>query len=458
MRFNRDGFNRSPFNRSGSGLTLTPLTELLASLNPWWAGMGFETGRPRPAYLATIQRYLDTSEIIVLSGVRRAGKTTLLYQTIRHLISDRQVPPRNILFVKCDEEGIASLDHPVSAVVDTYRKEVSAQGTIYLVFDEIQTIKGWEQAVKSLYDRQQYRIIISGSSSYLLDSQVATLLSGRYFTVPVFPLDFREYLSFHGMELTADPVVLAARKYEVIALLKRYLREGGFPAIVLQEDERTRQDQLRAYYDSIVYRDIVRVNEVRNPNALAAVMHYLFTNIASLYSYRRLKSALGIDIDTLQNYIHFAGIARILYEVQIFSYSLQVQARASKKIYCIDNGLRNAVSFRFSEDEGKLAENLVFIELVRTGTVPFYWKKKHEVDFILKNPDNSLTAINVCYADLVPEREPEALREFTEEYGNTVRERIILTRDREEEEGGIAYIPLWKWLLTREIHDVKTSG
>ena len=206
--------------------------------------MDFEPVDP-PAYLATIRRYLDTSEIIVLSGVRRAGKTTLLYQTIHHLIADRHVPSRNILFVNCDEEGIASLDHPISDVVDAYRKEVSAQGTIYLFFDEIQTIKGWEHAIKSFYDRQRFRLIISGSSSYLLDSQVSTLLSGRYLTVPVFPLDFREYLSFHGMDPTIDPVVISSRKYEIIALMKRYLREGGFPQVVLQEDERTRHDQLR---------------------------------------------------------------------------------------------------------------------------------------------------------------------------------------------------------------------
>jgi uncharacterized protein len=449
MNIDWGSIDRSPMDRDD--LPLTPLTELLASLNPWWAGMGFETGRPRPAYLAKIQRYLDTSEIIVLNGVRRAGKTTLLYQTIRHLISDRLVPPRNILFVKCDDEGIASLNHPVSAIVDAYRKEVSAQGTIYLVFDEIQTIAGWEKAIKSLYDRQQYRIIISGSSSYLLDSQVATLLSGRYITVTVYPLDFREYLSFQGIEPTGDPVILAAHKYEIIALLKRYLREGGFPGVILQQAEQTRQDQLRAYYDSIVYRDIVRVNEVRNQKALAAVLHYLFTNIASPYSYRKLKSALGIDIGTLQDYIHFAGMARVLFELQIFSYSLQVQVRAGKKIYCIDNGLRNAVSFRFSEDEGKLAENLVFIELVRSGSALFYWKKKGEVDFVIKNPDNSLSAINVCYTDTIPEREYEALQEFYGEFGKAVRERIILTRDRAGEENEISSIPLWNWLLTRKM-------
>jgi hypothetical protein len=450
MRMDRDGLDRSPVDRSG--MRLTPLKEILTSLNPWWTGSGFRTGKARPAYLATIQRYLNSNEklVVVLSGVRRAGKTTLLYQTIHHLIADRNVPPRNILFIKCDEEGITTLDHPVSAVIDTYRKEIRTEGPIYLVFDEIQVIKGWGQAIKSLYDRQEYRIIISGSSAYLLDSHIATQMSGRYLPVPVYPLNFREYLSFNGITPTVDPVDLMSRKYEIITLLKRYLREGGFPAIVLQEDERTRQDQLGSYYDSIVYRDIVQVNDVRNQKALASVLHYLFTNISSPYSYRRLAAALGIDIGTVQDYIHFAEMARILFEVQVFSYSLQAQARAGKKIYCIDNGLRNAISFRFSEDEGKLAENLVYIELTRSGSNPCYWKKKHEVDFVVKNPDNSLSAINVCYTDAIPDREYAGLKEFREEFHHDVRETIVLTRDKEGEENGIACIPLWKWLLVRE--------
>ena len=426
---------------------MNSLFELLTSLNPWWSGQDFDTGRTRTRYFSKIQRYLGTKEIIVLSGVRRSGKTTLLFQIIKHLINTQNVPPRNILFVNCDEQDISARENAISNVVDTYRKEVAFKGTLYLVFDEIQNIKGWERAIKSLYDHRNYKIIISGSSSYLLDSQISTLLSGRYFSVPVFPLDFREYLSFHGIEISNDPVNLAARKYEILTMLKQYLREGGFPIVVLQKEELTKQDYLRAYYDSIVYRDIVRINEVRNQKALADLLHYLFTNIASPYSYRRLKEMLGIDIEAVKDYIHFAEMAKILFEVQHFAYSVPAQTRPNKKIYCIDNGLRNVVSFRFSEDEGKLAENLVFVELLRTGATPYYWKKKKEVDFVIKSADNTLVAINVCYTDDIPDREGESLHEFEKEFGNNVKGRIILTKDLEEERDGIAYIPLWKWLI-----------
>ncbi len=426
---------------------MTSLFELLTTLNPWWTGQEFETGKSRLSYFSKIQRYLETDEIMVLSGVRRSGKTTLLFQTIKYLIDSQHVPPRNILFVNCDEPEISSLENPLTKVVDTYRKEIPAKGILYLVFDEIQGITGWERIIKSLYDRKKYKIIISGSSSYLLDSQLSTLLSGRFFTIPVFPLDFREYLAFQGIEVTDDPVDLVARKYDILNQLKRYLREGGFPIVVLQEDERTKDDYLKAYYDSIVYRDIIRVNEIRNQKALAELLHYLFTNVTAPYSYRRLKDLLGIDLETVQDYIHFAEMAKVLFEVTHFAYSLQAQKRPNRKIYCIDNGLRNAVSFRFSEDEGKLAENLVFIELLRSGSTPFYWKKKKEVDFVVKGPDNLLTAINVSYTDAISAREKDGLQEFAGEFGDKVKKMIILTKDTEQGSDDISLIPLWKWLL-----------
>jgi hypothetical protein len=426
---------------------VTTLFEILAGQNPWWSGQPFDTGRERQKYLATIRRYLKTEEIIVLSGVRRSGKTTLLYQTIRLLITTKKVPAKNILFVNCDEPEIAGRKNALSEAVDTYRREIAAKGTIYLIFDEVQAVENWEREVRSLYDRKHCKIILSGSSSYLLDSQISTLLSGRYLSVPVFPLDFAEYLRFHDIAPPKDAATRAAQKYEIMTHLRQYLHEGGFPVVVLQRDERTKQDYLRAYYDSIVYRDIVRTNVVRNQKALAALLYYLFTNIASPYSYRRLNEMLGTDIDTVRDYIHFAGMARILFEVQAFAYSLPAQARQNKKIYCIDTGLRNAVSFRFSKDEGKLSENLVFVELMRSGLTPYYWKGAREVDFVVTSNDNTFTAINVCYSDTIPDREYEGLREFAKDFEGKIKELMVLTKDYEAKDGEITCIPLWKWLL-----------
>jgi len=426
---------------------MADLLELLVALNPWWSGRDFDTGVRRDRYLSKIKRYCTTGEIVVLSGVRRSGKTTLLCQMIRDLIDEQGVDPRSILFVNCDEPTLAHLDRPLEAVLDTYRSNIWSGEGAWLVFDEIQTIAGWERWLKATYDRKRFRLVISGSSSYLLDSEVSTLISGRYLAVPVYPLDFSEYLLFHGMGIEPDPVTLAARKYDILNLLGQYIREGGFPQAVRQEDGDVKADQLRAYYDSIVYRDIVQVNKVRNQRALADLLSYLLTNIASPYSYRQLVEVLGIEAATIREYIRYAEMARVLFEVQYFSYSLKVQARNNKKVYCIDTGLRNAVSFTFSADEGRCVENLVFLELRRRGGDPYYWKKMGEVDFVLKNPDNTLTAINVTYTDTPPEREMNALREFAADFDGRVKDLVLITKDTARTDGGIRCVPLWRWLL-----------
>ena len=149
---------------------------------------------------------------------------------------------------------------------------------------------------------------------------------------------------------------------------------------------------------------------------------------------------------TVKEYFNYIEESRMLFEISIFSYSLKVQTRNNKKIYCIDNGLRNAVSFQFSKDEGRLAENLVFIELKRKEKEIYYWKNNVEVDFIIKNKDNSLTAINVSYTNKINKREINSLLKFKKEFQKT-KELILLTKDLEKTEQNIKFIPLWKWLL-----------
>jgi len=140
--------------------------------------------------------------------------------------------------------------------------------------------------------------------------------------------------------------------------------------------------------------------------------------------------------------------AYLLFTVPIFSYSLKVQEQNPRKLYTIDNGLRNAVSFKFSEDEGRLAENLVFIELKRKNREIYYWKGRGEIDFVIKNKDNSVDLINVCYSDEIQKREYDSINEFIEKHPKVkINKCIILTKDIEKKEKKTEYIPLWKWLL-----------
>lgn len=428
-------------------LIMTEILDVLVKLNPWWSEKGFETGIPRNKYFSKIKKFLTTGEIVVLSGVRRSGKTTLLYQTIHDLIHNQNVDPKRILFVNFDEPELNISENPIKAILDTYMQDVCSDEHTYLIFDEIQNVEGWERWIKSIYDRKMNHLIISGSSSHLLDSKLSTLISGRYLKIPVFPLDFSEYLMFNGIQIKNDALALAANKNKIMNLLKGYLHEGGFPRVVLQKDDNLKTEYLKSYYDSILYRDIVLTYDIRNIKSLRELTYYLCSNFTSLYSYRKLVDLLSIDHSTLKEYIYYVEQAKILFEIQYFSYSVKTQARNNKKIYCIDNGLRNSISFKFSEDEGRLAENLVFLELKRRGHEPYYWNKKGEVDFVVKNRDNSLTAINVSFTNDIDERESRALLEFSDEFKPKVNELILLTKNTEKTEDGIAFIPLWKWLL-----------
>jgi len=423
------------------------ILEIIEKLNPWWSKKEFESGIDRPLYLEKIKTYLGSKEIVILTGVRRAGKTTLLSQTIKFLIENKKVDPRQILFVNFDEADIATMNKPIKTVLDTYFQEINSDKPAYLIFDEIQNIKGWERWAKSIYDEKQSRLIISGSFSHLLDNKLATLISGRYLKVKVFPLDFNEFLDFNELELN-NKLDIVSNKNRIIKCLKKYLIDGGFPRITLQQDNNLKREQLKTYYESIVYKDILLMHEVRNSKLMKELIYYLMSNFTSSYSYKKLGNLLKLDFSTLKEYFSYLEESKILFELSIFSYSLKVQSRNNKKIYCIDNGLRNAVSFQFSKDEGRLAENLVFIDLIRKDKEVYYWKDNNEVDFVTKNRDNSLTAINVSYTNEIDEREVKGLLEFEGKF-DKCKKMILLTRDIEKIEKGVNFIPLWKWLLNK---------
>ena len=434
---------------------MAALLNTLIELNPWWHGDSIPLGISRELYLQRIKKYLATGEIVVLNGVRRSGKTTLLHQTISYLINERGVPHKKILFINFDEPAFSQIDEPIEEILTLYRTDICGEQDIWLVFDEVQTIEGWEKYIKSLYDRGTYHIIISGSSSSLLENRLSTLLSGRYFAVQVFPLTFFEYLQFVGFPLREDVLARTADKYRIMNHLRDYLRYGGFPRVVLQHDESLRTEYLRSYYDTIVFRDIILNNRVRNVKALKDLLYYLFSNCSNLFSYRNLEDQLKIDFATLKEYLLYAQQAKILFEVPLFTYSLKVQSRNNKKCYCIDNGLRNSIAFRFSSDEGRLAENAVFIALMQSGFEPYYWKGTGEVDFVLKHPDDTLSAINVSYTDSPDEREYAGLREFSLTFNKKVQSLILLTKNLEQESGGVQCIPLWKWLCDGPVYGQK---
>ena len=392
----------------------------------------------------------ETQKVISLIGPRRVGKTFYFYQLINNLI-ENNVDPGRILYINFEDDRILPLNvKDLNLVLEAYY-ELYPENTdkaLYLFFDEIQNIDNWELFIRRVHDKKNVKIYVTGSSSKLLSKEIATSLRGRTLSYYLFPLSFEEFLRFRQVTLNKDFEYTNAR-FKVKKLFTEYLYSGGFPEVVLETNE-LKQSILQNYFEMLIYRDLVERFSIRNTSLLKSLVKFLIKNIGTTFSvnsyYKTIKKDMPVGKDTLMEYLSYLEDINLVYLVPIFSYSLKKQQVNPRKVYCIDNGLRNAVSFMFSKDEGRLAENLVFLELKRRNKEPYYWKNKGEVDFVIKDRDSSLTAINVSYTDEVDERENKALLEFADEFPQKVKELLLLTKDLEKTEHGIKFLPLWKWL------------
>lgn len=389
----------------------------------------------------------DVKKVISITGPRRSGKTYYFYQKISELM--KKTDKDSIVYLNFADDRIYPLKlEDLQGLLDAYFELYpnNKSKKIFLFLDEVQEVKKWELFVRRVYDTENISIFVTGSSSKLLHKEVNTALRGRTLNYTMFPLSFQEFLKFRNVQLEKN-FEYSNQRYVIKNLFNDYLNNGGFPEIVLNKQKK---EILENYLELIIYKDIIERYNIRNLNLIKNLINYLFTNIATLFSsnsyYNLIKKEIVIKKDTINEYLSYIEDANIIFSIKVFSYSLKKQQVNLRKIYCIDNGLRNAVSFKFSKDEGKLAENLVFVELKRRGEEPYYWKDKGEVDFVIKNKNQNLTAINVSYTDEIDKRETEALLNFKKDFKKT-KEMIVLTKDLEKQERGVSFVPLWKWLI-----------
>ena len=422
--------------------------EKLNEWNPWWENkkaVDELKGRPRSKYKNLIDS-VNLKEITVITGVRRSGKSTLMFQMIEFLMKSG-VMPEQILFVNLEDNKL--INNSLDDIYRSYRENINLDNKAYIFLDEVHRKTGWESWIRKKYDlKSNEKFIVSGSCSYLLKKEYSTLLTGRNITFEVFPLSFEEYLLFRDLKLEKEKlkkgIILEKTKFFISKSLKEYMAFGGFPEIFFKP-ERYKIMILGQYFDDILYKDIVDRYNLNAQKAKDFAL-YLITNFTCKMSLRNLRNSLNISYDTIKDYLSYFKEAFLFFTLDYFSYSIKEQKINASKVYCIDNGLRNSVSFKFSKDEGKSAENIVFLQLKRMEKDIYYWKNKEEIDFITKNKDNSLTAVNVCFANEIPERETKSLLEFKKKFKKT-NKLIIVTKDIEKHEQGIIFIPLWKYLL-----------
>ena len=422
--------------------------EKLNEWNPWWENKDFINrliGISRTKYEHLVNS-ISIREIIVITGIRRCGKSTLMYQMINKLLLEG-TDPKQILFINFDDNKLN--ENSLDEIYLSYREYINHEKKAYIFFDEVHKKELWESWIRKKYDtKTNDKFVVSGSCSYLLKKEYSTLLTGRNITFEVFPLSFEEFLLFKDLKIKKENiknnVILENTKISILKYLNEYINIGGFPEVLFKEKQ-FKIKILEQYFDDILYKDIIdRYNLNTQKTKDLAIL--LITNFTGFISLRNIRNSLGISYDTIKDYLSHFKEAFLFFVIDHFSYSFKEQKTSASKIYCIDNGLRNAVSFKFSKDSGRLVENLVLIELKRRNEDVYYWKNNGEVDFIIKRKTQDITAINVSYTDDINEREVKALLYFKKEYKKT-KELIIITKNIDKTEQGIRFIPLWKWLL-----------
>ncbi|MBU4332186.1 ATP-binding protein [Patescibacteria group bacterium] len=384
------------------------------------------------------QKYLRTNQITAISGIRRSGKSTLLAQFSRKI--------KQFYYISFDDERLLGFEvSDFQNLMLAFRKTHQAQ-TIFL--DEIQNVPKWERFVRRIYD-EGYKVFITGSNAKLLGSELATHLTGRYFKIDLYPFSFKEFLMFKKKDFQMKGTIAQA---DILKNFDYYLKQGGFPEFVKHQDS----EFVKRIYEDVIYKDLLVRFQIKDTKNFKQLANYLFANFTQEISYHSLKNTLNFKSATsVKNYLEFMQESYLIFELYKYDYSLKKQYVSDKKVYVIDNGMRNTVAFSFSEDKGKMLENLIFIELKRRGQEIYYYKDKKECDFIIKEKNKITSAVQATLA-LTKEnkkREIEGLLEAMDEF--KLKQGLILTLNEEDiikiDKKKLIIKPVYKWLIGTDV-------
>lgn len=399
-----------------------------------------------------LERYLRGNEIVIISGIRRCGKSSLLKLIAGQLEGVKFYVDFDD--IRLSDFEVKNFQDLQDLVIELYREELdkSETGQVYYFFDEIQNVPLWERWLNNLYKKGK-KVFATGSNSQLLSSEISTYLTGRNKVLKLFPFSFMEFLRLKGVkiekyELESD-LLTSSRKAEIFSYFLEYFESGGFPLVLKSGD----LELSRGYFEDILKKDILVRYNIKEARALKDLALFLISNVGRVYSYPTLKNITGIkSLSTIKNYLDYFRNVFLLYQLPRFDYSLKKQKVSSSKIYTIDNSFLKTVAFNFSENKGQRLENLVFVELLRREKELYYHFEKKECDFVLREGLRINEVIQVSVNLSNPEtkkREIEGVIEAMTAY--KLDSGLILTFEEEDilNSGGkkIVVKPVWKWLL-----------
>jgi uncharacterized protein len=367
----------------------------------------------------------STSHILVITGIRRCGKSTLMQQMMATTNS-------KFGYFHFEDPRIFGFE------VGDFPKLEDALGEVeYYFFDEIQNIENWELFIRNLHNKTK-NICITGSNASLLSKELGTRLTGRNIQIELFPFSYTEFCRFKNLENNK-------------VSFQNYLALGGFSDYVRQP----RTEYLQQLFKDLLYRDIIVRYGIRQGHVVEALALYLISNVGKEYTLNNLRKMLNVGaVNSIADYLAWFEDSYMLFSIQKFSHSLRSMAVNAKKIYTIDTGFAQANSLSFSEDKGRLLENAVFIHLKRQQKTIFYFKEKGECDFVIKERNQVTAVLQVCY-DLTSDnlaRELNGLKEAMDFFGLKVGTIVTMNQTDEFSEKGITIkvVPANVWFAEYE--------
>ena len=395
--------------------------------------------------LAKLKNLCDEPDIIIITGLRRCGKSTVMQEV-------RKFYEKADYFINFDDDRLASFElSDFQLLYETFIELWDDQETFFL--DEIQNIPEWERFVRRLHD-QGKKVWVTGSNASMFSRELGTRLTGRYIQYEMFPYSYSELVNNEHPKLINMAGWTTVQKGKLLATFNAYEKSGGIPQFV----SRGNPAHLHHLYEGLLYRDIITRYSVSSDKIIKTMVHYLASHVGKEFSYSRLAKRLNIgNASTISSYCGYLEGSYLCFFINRYSDSLAKQIQGSKKCYFIDHALAKYVGFRISEDRGRLLENLVFIELKRRHAEIFYHQEKKECDFVMRRNGRIDQAVQVCLSldsEETRQREIAGLVEAMNTY--SLHAGLILTESQEEElilndDCKISILPVWKWLLSPDI-------
>lgn len=396
----------------------------------------------RQDYINAITPFIDKNIVKILAGVRRCGKSTI-FEMIKEELLKRNVSPQNIISKNYTDISFDK-NFTEKDMFDDIKKSITPKEKYYLLLDELQEIKGWEKVVNNLLEKENVDIYVTGSNSKLMSGEISTYLSGRYISIPVYTLSFKEFLDFKK-----------SNNLSIKDNFEKYIKTGGFPLIALENfDQQSAYQIVNDIYNSVITRDISRRHQIKRQDLFDRVVKFILENIGQTFSANSILKFLKneyrtISVETIYNYLKWLEDAFIIYKCQRYDLQGKVVLKTQEKYYLADVSLKYSIMGYNGNMVSSSLENIVYLELKRRGYSVYIGKNSaKEIDFVAQKRDEKIY-VQVC--DKIPEhsdRETNNLLEIKDNYPKYI---VTLDNLATGNESGIKIIHITDFLLQERI-------